>query len=107
MWRDIAAVDGIGGLYMGSVDLAMSVVGRMPRIGVRDAEIDAIVDDAMRRVVEACREREIVAGINAPSPEDGLRMMERGFRFITLSSDVRALAIQSRAWVDGLRQLAS
>lgn len=103
----IAAVDGLDGLYMGSVDLAMSVLGRMPQIGVRDPAIDAVVDDAMARVVACCRASGIVAGINAPGPEEGWRMIERGFRFLTLSSDVRALAVQSKSWVDGLRSLAS
>ena len=105
--RDIAAVDGLDGLYMGAVDLAMSVVGKMPKIGVRDPVIDSVVDDAIIRVLDACTASGILAGINAPTPEEAWRMIERGFRFITLSSDVRALTVQSKAWVDGLRRLAN
>lgn len=104
--REIAAVEGLDGIYMGPVDLAMAVVGRVPPLGGRDPEIEAVVDDAMSRVVAACNQAGAIAGINAPNPEEALRMLNRGFRFITLSSDVRALAVQSRAWVDGLRKLA-
>ena len=102
----IAAVDGLDGVYMGPVDLAMSVLGKMPQIGVSDPAVDAVINDAIDRVLQRCASRQLIAGINASTPEEAWRMIQRGFRFITLSSDVRALTLQSKAWVDGLRRLA-
>ena len=104
---DITAVDGIDGIYFGSVDFAMSVLGRFPPAKGADAEIDALVDDATRRIVARCKSRGIIAGINATTTEAAGRMIASGFRFITISSDVRALELQSKAWIDGVRALAA
>lgn len=103
----IAGVEGLDGLYMGAVDLAMSKFGRLPPASPRDPEIDSFVSAAMSRVVACCDARGIVAGINATSPEDAQRLLRQGFSFITLSSDVRALMLQSKAWVDDTRRLAA
>lgn len=100
----IAAVPGLHGIYMGSVDLAMSRFGRPPSPG--DTEIGDYVSSAMDWIVACCKTRGIVAGLNAPTPAEGKRILERGFRFLTLSSDVRALTFQSKAWVDETRRLA-
>jgi 4-hydroxy-2-oxoheptanedioate aldolase len=104
--EDIAAVEGLDGIYVGSVDLAMSVLGRAPPQGGSDPEIYAVVDGATRRVVAECRKRAIIAGINATSVEAAARLIASGFRFITLNSDVRAMVVQSKAWVDGVRKVA-
>jgi 4-hydroxy-2-oxoheptanedioate aldolase len=104
--REIAAVEGLTGIYMGPVDLGMSLLGRVPPIGGRDEELDRVISQAMTEVVQACDDAGVIAGINAASAEQGLRMLERGFRFLTLSSDTRALATQAKAWVDGVRGAA-
>jgi 4-hydroxy-2-oxoheptanedioate aldolase len=103
---EITAVDGIDGIYVGSVDLAMSVLGRFPPATGSDPEIDAMVEDANRRIVARCKSRDLIAGINAPTVDAAARMLASGFSFITLSSDVRALVLQTRAWVDGVRRTA-
>jgi 4-hydroxy-2-oxoheptanedioate aldolase len=102
----ITAVDGIDGIYVGSVDLAMSVLGRFPPATGSDPEIDALVEDATRRIAARCKARDIIAGINAPTVEAAARLIANGYRFITLSSDVRALVLQTKAWIDGVRKVA-
>ena len=101
----IAAVEGIDGIYVGPTDLAMSMMGRAPQIGVPDPKIDAEVDMAVERVLQRCQARGLIAGIMAPTPEAALRMIDRGFRFITLASDIRALTVQTKTWVEGCRRL--
>jgi 4-hydroxy-2-oxoheptanedioate aldolase len=103
---DITAVDGSDGIYVGSVDLAMSVLGRFPSATGSDPEIDALVQDSTRRVVARCKSRDIIAGINAPTVDAAARMIASGFSFITLSSDVRAMVLQTKAWIDGVCRLA-
>jgi 4-hydroxy-2-oxoheptanedioate aldolase len=100
----IAAVPGLDGIYMGGVDLAMSRFGRPP--SPNDREVKAYVDEAAARVVRSCNAHGILAGLNATTPEEATGLLDRGFRFVTLSSDVRALALQSKAWVDETRRLA-
>ena len=104
---DIAAVPGLDGLYMGSVDLAMSKFGRPPSAAPRDAEVATFISSAMDRIVSCCNARGIVAGLNAATPAEAQVILKRGFRFLTLSSDVRALTVQSKAWVDETRRLAT
>lgn len=103
----ITAVEGIDGIYMGSVDLAMSVLGRFPPATGKDPEIEAMVEDATARVAARCKVRGIIAGMNASTVEVAARLLAGGFRFITLSSDVRAMVVQSRAWIDGARSAAA
>ena len=103
---EITAVDGIDGIYVGSVDLAMSVLGRFPPPIGSDAEIDAMLEDANRRIVARCKSRGIIAGINATTVDVAGRMIAAGFTFITLSSDVRAMVLQTKAWIDGVRRVA-
>jgi len=33
-------------------------------------------------------------------------LIASGFSFITLSSDVRAMVLQTKAWIDGVRRVA-
>lgn len=102
----ITAVDGIDGIYVGSVDLAMSVLGRFPPATGSDPEIDALVEDSTRRIVARCKSRDIIAGINATTVDAAARMIASGFSFITLSSDVRAMVLQTKTWIDGVRRVA-
>ena len=102
----ITEVEGLDGIYVGSVDLAMSVLGRFPPPTGRDAELEAMVEAATDRVAARCKARGLIAGMNAGSVEVASRLIARGFRFITLSSDVRAMVLQSKAWIDGVRGVA-
>lgn len=98
---EILSVDGIDGIYVGPGDLALSM-GVEPSTEGYDPKVDRAID----RIAERCAASGAVAGILAPTPEAGARMIERGFSFLTLSSDARALAGQARAWVQGVRQQA-
>jgi 4-hydroxy-2-oxoheptanedioate aldolase len=98
---EILSVDGIDGIYVGPGDLALSM-GVEPSMQGYDPKVERAID----RIAERCAATGAVAGILAPTPEVGARLIERGFRFLTLSSDARALAGQARAWVQGVRQQA-
>jgi 4-hydroxy-2-oxoheptanedioate aldolase len=97
----ILGVDGIDGIYLGPADLAQSM-GRPVGIGDIDAEVAA----AIERVRAACVARDKIVGMIAPDPARAWQLVERGFRFVTLSSDMRALAGTAKAWVDGFRRAA-
>jgi 4-hydroxy-2-oxoheptanedioate aldolase len=99
--EEILAVDGLDGVYLGLGDLAISL-GLPPRAD----NYDAPVERAVERMLELCARRGLIAGVQAQTPESAWRMIERGFGFITLSSDVKALTTQARAWVSGLRRLS-
>jgi 4-hydroxy-2-oxoheptanedioate aldolase len=102
----IAAVEGIDGIYFGSIDYVTALLGRFPPPDRSDPEIDAAIAEASRRIVACCQSHGIVAGMNATSAEAAGKRLAEGFRFITLSSDARALAVQAKSWVDGARAVA-
>jgi 4-hydroxy-2-oxoheptanedioate aldolase len=99
---EITAVDGLNGIYIGPQDLSMSL-GKGPRGEKLDPEVDAAIEKVLRQ----CIKRGLVAGVIAPTPEYALQMLQRGFRFVTLSGDARALMAQAKRWVDGVRELTS
>lgn len=98
---DILAVDGMDGIYVGPGDLAVSM-GVEPRMEGYHPDVDRAID----RIAERCAATGRIAGILAPNPEAAERMLRRGFTFLTLSSDSRALTAQARAWVTGTRARA-
>ncbi len=95
----ILAVEGVDGIYVGPGDLAMSM-GVEPSMQAYDPTVDRAID----HIAERCAAHGAIAGILASTPEAGHGMIERGFRFLTMSSDARALAGQARAWVQGVRR---
>ena len=98
----ILGVDGIDGIYLGPADLAQSM-GRPVGIG----DLDPAVAAAIERVRAACVARGKIVGMIAPDPMRAWQLVERGFRFVSLSSDMRALAGQAKAWVEGFRRCAA
>ncbi|HWK47786.1 MAG TPA: aldolase/citrate lyase family protein, partial [Stellaceae bacterium] len=98
---EILAVDGVDGIYIGPGDLAVSM-GVEPRMEGYHPDVDRAID----RIAQACATHGKIAGILAPNPDAGRRMLQRGFRFLTLSSDARALAAQARGWVTDVRRHA-
>jgi 4-hydroxy-2-oxoheptanedioate aldolase len=83
----ILAVPGLDAVFVGPSDLGQSL-GHGPGM---DREEPAVLE-ATERVLAAADERGLVAGIFTGSPEYASRMIEKGFRFVTISSDARLLA---------------
>jgi 4-hydroxy-2-oxoheptanedioate aldolase len=83
----ILAVPGLDAVFVGPSDLGQSL-GHGPGM---DRDEPAVLE-ATERVLAAADERGLVAGIFTGSPEYASRMIEKGFRFVTISSDARLLA---------------
>ena len=98
----ILDVEGLDGVYIGATDLALSM-GRP--MGQKD--LDPAVAAAVEHVLQQCRKRGLIAGIIARNPEHAGRLAQRGFQFLTMSSDLQALAGQARQWVEGCRKLCT
>ncbi len=82
----ILDVPGIDAVYVGPADLSLTL-GLAP---AGDHE-DASFVDALDRIVAACDSRGIVAGIHA-NPALTQKRRAQGFRMITVSTDLSALA---------------
>jgi 4-hydroxy-2-oxoheptanedioate aldolase len=94
----ICAVDGLDGVYVGPADLSLA----LGLASFADLE-DPKLLEALDRVLEAARTREIVAGIHAPSVGAAVAMARRGFTFVGSAGDADALSSALTASTDQVR----
>ena len=96
---DILSVDGIRMVYIGPSDLGNSL-GRVPTF---DQE-DPIVLEAIDMILRKATEHGVAAGIHNGTPEYALRMIEKGFRFVTIGSDSRLMALAAKGALTKMRE---
>lgn len=83
--EEIAAVDGIDGVFIGPSDLAAS----FGHIGnPRQEDVQAAIRDAAERLAAAGTP----SGILATAPDDAERYIDWGYRFVAVGSDLGLLA---------------
>ena len=83
---EILSVPGIDAVYVGPADLSLSL-GLPPGMDHDEPSFQA----ARRRIVEACAEHNVIAGIHA-SAALAPKHLADGFRMVLITSDVGALA---------------
>jgi 4-hydroxy-2-oxoheptanedioate aldolase len=97
--EDILATPGVDAVYVGPSDLSLSM-GKEP--GVDRTEPQVV--EALKTIVTACRRHGVVPGIHTGSVEYASRMIEEGYRFVTLGTDARLLALRAAADVAAFRK---
>ncbi len=93
----ILGVAGIDAVYVGPADLSLTL--GLPPQGDHD---DATFNDALSTIVAACDRRGVVAGIHA-NPELAAKRLEQGFKMVTVTSDLQALAAGASADLRSVR----
>jgi 4-hydroxy-2-oxoheptanedioate aldolase len=96
---DIVGVDGLDGVYVGPADLGFSL-GKPPEVDSADPEMLAI----LTKIVEAAKSAGKAAGVHCGSVTYAHRMIETGFNFLTVGSDLRFLRTTGRNTVAEFRQ---
>lgn len=94
----ILAVPGIHAAFIGPYDLSASLG--------HPGDLDhPKVQDARRRILQACRDRNVPAGIHvvAPNPDDIRARIDEGYRFIACSVDTQFVMMGSRDLLRGAR----
>jgi 4-hydroxy-2-oxoheptanedioate aldolase len=86
----ILSVPGVDAIYVGPADLSLAL-GCRPRLD----QTDAPVVEAQQTIVAACQRHGVVAGIHNATSGYALKMIEAGYRFVTLASDSRHLAAKA------------
>ena len=84
---DILSVEGLDAVYIGPSDLSLSL-GCKPTFD----DVDPKAAEAIDYVLARAKAHGVVAGIHNGSPEAALRRIEKGFQFVTISSDARLMA---------------
>jgi 4-hydroxy-2-oxoheptanedioate aldolase len=95
--EDIAAVDGVDGLFIGPSDLAADF-GQLGNAA--HAEVQAAIAEACARIRAAGKP----AGILAPVEADARRYFAMGFSYVAIGSDVGILAAGSSSLVARMRE---
>jgi 4-hydroxy-2-oxoheptanedioate aldolase len=100
--EEIAAIPGLGGLYIGPSDLTLAVGGRTSTDPAVAAEFDAAVD----RIRTACKANGIIAGIHTATGAIAQQRIAAGFTFVTIASDLTHLEAAARAHLATAKGLA-
>ena len=95
----ILSTPGLDGIYVGPSDLSVS----MGCAAGFDPEFPEVID-AIEQIAEAADRHGIPAGIHVGSVGYGLRMMELGYRFITILSEYRLMTWAAGNAVTALRK---
>lgn len=82
----IAATPGIDVVYVGPADLALGL--GLPPAARRTAADHARFDAAIDRILAACAGAGVVAGFHCGNGAQARRMADRGFRMLTVTSDL-------------------
>ncbi len=96
--EDILSVPGLDSVFVGPNDLGQSL-----GVGTGMDREEPEVVEAMDRILAAATERGLPAGIFTGSPGYAARMIERGFRFVTVSSDARLMGAGAAEVLSALR----
>ena len=84
---DIVNVPKLDGIYVGPGDLSLTL--GCEKVG---ADIDEpIFNEAIDTILAACKDAGVAAGIHCGAPAYARRMIEKGFQFVTISSDTGLL----------------
>jgi 4-hydroxy-2-oxoheptanedioate aldolase len=79
---EIVSTPGLGGVYIGPADLAISIGLPLAAIAADERHLAAVT-----RVQDACRAHGVPIGIHTISLADAQRRLAAGFHFVTLGSD--------------------
>jgi 4-hydroxy-2-oxoheptanedioate aldolase len=99
---EILKVPGVDAIYVGPSDLSLSL-GCTPKLD----QTEAPVVEAQKKIVAACKNHGVVAGIHNSTSAYALRMIEDGYQFVTLASDSRHLAAEAAREVGVVRKGAT
>jgi 4-hydroxy-2-oxoheptanedioate aldolase len=98
---EIMSVEGLDAVYIGPNDLSLAL-GRSPKLD----QDDPIVVEAIDRILSSATRHGLAAGIHNGTTAYALKMIEKGFRFVTVGSDSRFMAAGAQQTVAAMRAVA-
>ena len=96
---EIMSTPGLDGIYIGPADLSLAI-GEAPGFD-RPAESKAYSE--ILRILEHAKKNNVFSGIHNGSPEYALKMIDKGFNFVTIGADQRAMSSGAKAIVDKMK----
>ena len=96
---EIMSTSGVDGIYIGPADLSLAI-GEKPGF---DRPENTKAYSEILRILEHAKKNNIFAGIHNGTPEYATKMIEKGFNFVTIASDLRALSAGAKSVVDQMK----
>ena len=96
---EIMSTPGLDGIYVGPADLSLAI-GEEPGF---DRPEDTKAYSEILRILEHAKKNNIFAGIHNGTPEYAQKMIDKGFNFVTIGADQRALSSGAKAVVDKMK----
>ena len=100
--KEIVQTPGLDAVYVGPADLSQSLGGKPGA----DFEEGPIVE-ALEHIVKVAREHNVVAGLHNNSTKYAKKMIDLGYQFVTVETDIRLLSGAAKritAEVKGVKQ---
>ena len=97
--REILAVDGIDGCFVGPADLNISLGFSPDRL----PELAPETEDGIAVIADAARAAGKIAGVHAFSLDDAKRRIAQGFRFVTVMAETRMIRAGAGEVLSALR----
>ena len=95
---DILTTPGLDAIYVGPADLSRSLGGPP------DGDLHKpLVANALDRILAACQQHGIVPGIHTGSAQFATQMIDKGFQFVTVSSDAGLLSAKAAEVVTAVK----
>jgi 4-hydroxy-2-oxoheptanedioate aldolase len=96
--KDILRVEGLDAIYVGPADLS-NALGCTPKFDQDEKPVVEAIDHIVGETVAAGK----IAGIHNGTTSYAKRMIEKGFRFVTIASDARLMAAAAKATVTEMK----
>ena len=96
---EIMSTPGVDGIYIGPADLSLAI-GEKPGF---DKPENTKVYSEILRILEHAKKNKIFAGIHNGTPEYANKMIEKGFNFVTIASDLRSMSTGAKSMVDTMK----
>lgn len=98
---DILSVEGLDAIYIGPSDLSLAL-GCKPTFD----DVEPRAAEAIDYILARAKAHGVVAGIHNGTPEAALKRIEKGFQFVTISSDARLMAAGAQQVLAAMRSMA-
>ena len=96
---EIMTTPGLDGIYIGPADLSLAI-GQKPAF---DNPEGTSTYNEIINILKHAKKNNIFAGIHNGTPEYSAKMIEKGFNFVTIASDLRALSAGAKSVVDKMK----
>jgi len=96
---EIMSTPGVNGIYIGPADLSLAL-GEKPGF---DKPENTKAYSEILRILEHAKKNKIFAGIHNGTPEYAKKMIEKGFNFVTIASDLRFMTSGAKEAVEKLK----